>query len=171
MGTHPIFESDFDCLTEKMADFDNNDSAPTGDVKAELKSQEAQMRSKYGNIDKRKGNPMLMKKLAGKKQYFDSGDYNMQKEKVKGPAVPNPLAAKNPIPLSKPTQLPLYNNVVDHSQPSPMSQTEEIHRKNMTLFASRVEPLHYNFINTHESSFHAPCLKFFAQKNMFIATK
>ena len=52
--------------------------------------------SKYGNIDKRKGNPMLMKKLAGKKQYFDSGDYNMQKEKVKGPAVPNPLAAKNP---------------------------------------------------------------------------
>ena len=39
---------------------------------------------------------MLMKKLAGKKQYFDSGDYNMQKEKVKGPAVPNPLAAKNP---------------------------------------------------------------------------
>ena len=53
-------------------------------------------RSKYGNIDKRKGNPMLMKKLAGKKQYFDSGDYNMQKEKVKGPAVPNPLAAKNP---------------------------------------------------------------------------
>merc|ERR1711892_1118896 len=94
MGTHPIFESDFDCLTEKMADFDNNDSAPTGDVKAELKSQEAQMRSKYGNIDKRKGNPMLMKKLAGTKQYFDSGDYNMQKEKVKGPAVP------------KPTQLP-----------------------------------------------------------------
>ena len=54
------------------------------------------LRSKYGNIDKRKGNPMLMKKLAGKKQYFDSGDYNMQKEKVKGPAVPNPLAAKNP---------------------------------------------------------------------------
>lgn len=89
-----------------MADVDNNDSAPTGDVKAELKNQEAQLRSKYGNIDKRKGNPMLMKKLAGKKQYFDSGDYNMQKEKVKGPAVPNPLAAKNPIPLSKPTQLP-----------------------------------------------------------------
>jgi len=89
-----------------MADIDNNESAPTGDVKAELKNQEAQLRSKYGNIDKRKGNPMLMKKLAGKKQYFDSGDYNMQKEKVKGPAVPNPLAAKNPIPLSKPTQLP-----------------------------------------------------------------
>jgi len=89
-----------------MADIDNNESAPTGDVKAELKNQEAQLRSKYGNIDKRKGNPMLMKKLSSKKQYFDSGDYNMQKEKVKGPAVPNPLAAKNPIPLSKPTQLP-----------------------------------------------------------------
>merc|ERR1711970_738106 len=95
-----------------MADFDNNESAPTGDVKAELKSQEAQLRSKYGNIDKRKGNPMLMKKLAGKKQYFDSGDYNMQNAKPKGPQkgpmVPNPMAnpMTKPIPLSTPTQLP-----------------------------------------------------------------
>jgi len=90
-----------------MADTDNNsEMAPSGTVKAELKSQEAQLRSKYGNIDKRKGNPMLMKKLAGKKQYFDSGDYNMQNAKSKGPMAPNPLAAKNPIPLQKPAQLP-----------------------------------------------------------------
>ena len=39
---------------------------------------------------------MLMKKLAGKKQYFDSGDYNMQNSKQKGPLVPNPMATKNP---------------------------------------------------------------------------
>jgi len=54
------------------------------------------LRARYGNIDKRKGNPMLMKKLAGKKQYFDSGDYNMQNAKQKGPLVPNPMATKNP---------------------------------------------------------------------------
>ena len=61
--------------------------------------------SKYGNIDKRKGNPMLMKKLAGKKQYFDSGDYNMQNSKPKGPhgkgpMVPNPMAN----PMTKPSE-------------------------------------------------------------------
>jgi len=39
---------------------------------------------------------MLMKKLQGKnKQYFDSGDYNMAKNKPK-PKVPNPLAKKTP---------------------------------------------------------------------------
>lgn len=55
-------------------------------------------RSRYGNIDKRKGSAMLMKKLQGKnKQYFDSGDYNMAKGKPKA-VVPNPLAKKSPTP-------------------------------------------------------------------------
>ena len=36
-----------------------------------------------------------MKKLADKKQYFDSGDYNMQKERTKL-AKPNPLAMRMP---------------------------------------------------------------------------
>jgi len=98
------------------------EEVPSGDVKAELKNQEQQLRlvylkgkntpfsithfysSKYGNIDKRKGNPMLMKKLAGKKQYFDSGDYNMQNAKPKGPhkgpMVPNPMAN----PMTKPSE-------------------------------------------------------------------
>ena len=47
---------------------------------------------------------MLMKKLAGKKQYFDSGDYNMQNAKPKGPhkgpMVPNPMAN----PMTKPSK-------------------------------------------------------------------
>jgi len=93
-----------------MADAENSkissEEIPSGQVEAELKNQEAQLRARYGNIDKRKGNPMLMKKLAGKKQYFDSGDYNMQNSKQKGPLVPNPMATKNPIPLSAPNQLP-----------------------------------------------------------------
>ena len=36
-----------------------------------------------------------MKKLADKKQYFDSGDYNMQKERTKL-TKPNPLAMRMP---------------------------------------------------------------------------
>ena len=60
----------------------------------QLKTQETQLRSKYGNIDKRKGG-LLMKKLASKKQYFDSGDYNMQKEKPKPVGKANPLASIN----------------------------------------------------------------------------
>ena len=71
-----------------------NNKTTTG-ISDQLKSQESQLRSKYGNIDKRKGNSLLMKKLASKKQYFDSGDYNMQKERPK-PMKPNPLSAINP---------------------------------------------------------------------------
>ena len=67
----------------------------TANMSDQLKSQESQLRSKYGNIDKRKGNSLLMKKLASKKQYFDSGDYNMQKERPK-PMMPTPLSALNP---------------------------------------------------------------------------
>ena len=52
-------------------------------------------RSRYGNIDKRKGSAMLMKKLQGNnKKFFDSGDYNMQKAKTS--LGPNPLAKKQP---------------------------------------------------------------------------
>ena len=48
---------------------------------------------------------MLMKKLQGKnKQYFDSGDYNMAKNKPKL-CVPNPIAEKTPTPGS---QLNIY---------------------------------------------------------------
>ena len=58
----------------------------------EIKTQESQLRSKYGNIEKRSGKHLLMKQLAGKKQYFDSGDYNMQQTKTKTSKSINPLA-------------------------------------------------------------------------------
>merc|ERR1712062_678658 len=69
-----------------------------------LANQEAQLKSKYGNLDRRKGNHLLMKKLADKKQYFDSGDYNMQKERTKL-AKPNPLALRMPVPIHEANQL------------------------------------------------------------------
>ena len=67
-------------------------SEPKENVGDQMKSQESLLRSKYGNIDKRKGNPMLMKKLTAKKQYFDSGDYNMQLRKPITTKTSNPLA-------------------------------------------------------------------------------
>ena len=49
----------------------------------EIEQQENHLRSKYGNIDKRKGSAMLHKKLRGNsKKYFDSGDYNMERERA-----------------------------------------------------------------------------------------
>ena len=53
------------------------------------------MRSKYGNIEKRTGKHLLMKQLSNKKQYFDSGDYNMQLLKGKSTKAMNPLAIPN----------------------------------------------------------------------------
>ena len=57
---------------------------------------------------------MLMKKLAGKKQYFDSGDYNMQNAKPKGPhkgpMVPNPMAN----PMTKPSESLICNLTVTY---------------------------------------------------------
>lgn len=41
-------------------------------------------RSKYGNLEKRAGTSLLRKRLQPNgRKYFDSGDYNMQKEAVK----------------------------------------------------------------------------------------
>lgn len=49
----------------------------------EIQKQEGHLRSKYGNIDKRKGSAMLHKKLRGSsKKYFDSGDYNMERDRA-----------------------------------------------------------------------------------------
>ena len=57
----------------------------------EIQKQEGHLRSKYGNIDKRKGSAMLHKKLRGSsKKYFDSGDYNMERDR----AVPKIQAGK-----------------------------------------------------------------------------
>ena len=61
----------------------------------EMKNQETQMRSKYGNIEKRTGKHLLMKQLSNKKQYFDSGDYNMQLLKGKSTKAMNPLSVTN----------------------------------------------------------------------------
>lgn len=54
-------------------------------------------RSKYGNLEKRAGTSLLRKRLQPNgRKYFDSGDYNMQKEAVK----PNEKPSIRTIPGS-----------------------------------------------------------------------
>merc|ERR1711892_705104 len=93
----------------------------------DMKSQETQLRSKYGNIEKRSGQHLLMKQLAGKKQYFDSGDYNMQLRK--GMTTKAPLAAiPNKVPWQKAEQLRAQHSV-DKTSPQPKQMTKP--RKSM----------------------------------------
>merc|ERR1711894_482695 len=93
----------------------------------DMKSQETQLRSKYGNIEKRRGQHLLMKQLAGKKQYFDSGDYNMQLRK--GKTTKTPLAAiPNKVPLQKAEQLRAQHSA-DKTSPQPKQMTKP--RKSM----------------------------------------
>lgn len=82
--------------------------APEPPINVE-KQQEAMLKSKYGNLKPKGGSALLKKRLAkGGNKYFDSGDYNMAKNKTKGPAVPNPLAKKTPtpVPIQIPDELP-----------------------------------------------------------------
>lgn len=87
-----------------MAD---NEIEKNSNMSNEIKDQEDRLRSRYGNIDKRKGNSLLMKKLQGNnKKYFDSGDYNMANKLTKPTLANTPLANKNAIPVPKPIQDP-----------------------------------------------------------------
>ena len=55
-------------------------------------------RSKYGNIEKRNGSILLRKKLQGSgRKYFDSGDYNMQKEAIKPASRISTIPGKCPL--------------------------------------------------------------------------
>ncbi|CBY34456.1 unnamed protein product [Oikopleura dioica] len=47
-----------------------------------IQQQESQLKSKYGNLEKKRGSAMLNKKLRGSsKKYFDSGDYIMERDR------------------------------------------------------------------------------------------
>ncbi|CAG5098506.1 Oidioi.mRNA.OKI2018_I69.XSR.g15732.t1.cds [Oikopleura dioica] len=69
----------------------------------ELEKQESKLRSMYGNLEKRKGPGMLMKKLqGGGRQYFDSADYTLQKGAKGNPLMKKNDAAKQ-VPVHKAT--------------------------------------------------------------------
>ena len=90
----------------------------------EIKTQECQLRSKYGNIEKRSGKHLLMKKLAGKKQYFDSGDYNMQQTKTKTSKSINPLAK----PVGNRGKRGFYTEVHKNSSLVPIQNAQQLTR-------------------------------------------
>ncbi|KAM6435295.1 alpha-endosulfine [Python bivittatus] len=61
------------------------------------KEEEAKLKAKYPNIGLQKpgGSDFLMKRLQKGQKYFDSGDYNMAKAKIKNKQLPAAGTDKN----------------------------------------------------------------------------
>uniref|UniRef100_A0A2H6N821 Alpha-endosulfine n=1 Tax=Micrurus carvalhoi TaxID=3147026 RepID=A0A2H6N821_9SAUR len=61
------------------------------------KEEEAKLKAKYPNIGLQKpgGSDFLMKRLQKGQKYFDSGDYNMAKAKIKNKQLPTAGTDKN----------------------------------------------------------------------------
>ncbi|XP_012684997.1 alpha-endosulfine isoform X1 [Clupea harengus] len=67
---------------EKQQDSQEKDANP-------VKSEEAKLKSKYPNLGQKPGgSDFLMKRLQKGQKYFDSGDYNMAKAKMKSKQLP-----------------------------------------------------------------------------------
>ncbi|KAJ8398433.1 hypothetical protein AAFF_G00426880 [Aldrovandia affinis] len=61
-----------------------------------VKAEEAKLKAKYPNLGQKPGAPdFLMKRLQKGQKYFDSGDYNMAKAKVKNKQLPTAGPDKN----------------------------------------------------------------------------
>ncbi|XP_034385470.1 cAMP-regulated phosphoprotein 19-A-like [Cyclopterus lumpus] len=62
------------------------------------KSEEAKLKSKYPNLgNKPGGSDLLRKRLQKGQKYFDSGDYNMAKAKIKNKQLPTAAPEKTEI--------------------------------------------------------------------------
>ncbi|XP_030644894.1 alpha-endosulfine [Chanos chanos] len=69
-------------LGEEKQDSQEKDSNP-------VKAEEAKLKAKYPNLaQKPGGSDFLMKRLQKGQKYFDSGDYNMAKAKMKNKQLP-----------------------------------------------------------------------------------
>ncbi|CAL8259433.1 unnamed protein product [Boreogadus saida] len=63
-----------------------------------IKSEEAKLKAKYPSLNhKPGGSDFLMKRLQKGPKYFDSGDYNMAKAKMKNKQLPVAGPDKNPV--------------------------------------------------------------------------
>ncbi|KAG5856539.1 hypothetical protein ANANG_G00009010, partial [Anguilla anguilla] len=61
-----------------------------------VKAEEAKLKAKYPNLGQKPGgSDFLMKRLQKGQKYFDSGDYNMAKAKVKNKQLPTAGPDKN----------------------------------------------------------------------------
>uniref|UniRef100_A0A6B2F262 Alpha-endosulfine n=1 Tax=Bothriechis nigroviridis TaxID=88079 RepID=A0A6B2F262_BOTNI len=75
------------------------------------KEEEAKLKAKYPNIGLQKpgGSDFLMKRLQKGQKYFDSGDYNMAKAKIKNKQLPTAGTDKNLVTgdhIPRPQDLP-----------------------------------------------------------------
>ncbi|CAG5089453.1 Oidioi.mRNA.OKI2018_I69.PAR.g12223.t2.cds [Oikopleura dioica] len=71
-----------------------------------IQQQETQLKSKYGNLEKKRGSAMLNKKLRGSsKKYFDSGDYIMERDR----SVSKPMKNRPPQLVLKDIQTSAEN--------------------------------------------------------------
>ncbi|CAJ1049035.1 cAMP-regulated phosphoprotein 19-A-like [Xyrichtys novacula] len=62
------------------------------------KAEEAKLKAKYPNIgNKPGGSDLLRKRLTKGQKYFDSGDYNMAKAKIKNKQLPTAAPEKTEI--------------------------------------------------------------------------
>ncbi|KAI4831040.1 hypothetical protein JOQ06_009109 [Pogonophryne albipinna] len=62
------------------------------------KSEEAKLKSRYPNLgNKPGGSDLLRKRLQKGQKYFDSGDYNMAKAKIKNKQLPTAAPEKTEI--------------------------------------------------------------------------
>ncbi|XP_020510826.1 cAMP-regulated phosphoprotein 19a isoform X2 [Labrus bergylta] len=62
------------------------------------KSEEAKLKARYPNLGSKHGGPdLLRKRLTKGQKYFDSGDYNMAKAKIKNKQLPTAAPEKTEI--------------------------------------------------------------------------
>lgn len=80
----------------------NEETVSETQMKEAEKSEEAKLRAKYPQVLRPGGSVFLQKRLQKGQKYFDSGDYNMAKAKVKAKA-PLPVVAQLPTGDAIPT--------------------------------------------------------------------
>lgn len=81
----------------------NEDTPSENQMKEAEKSEEAKLRAKYPQVMRPGGSVFLQKRLQKGQKYFDSGDYNMAKAKVKAKAAALPVVAQLPTGDAIPT--------------------------------------------------------------------
>ncbi|KAM8794351.1 alpha-endosulfine [Eudromia elegans] len=75
---------------------DEQQEAPEQEPVAPERAEEAKLKAKYPNLGQRPGGSgFLMKRLQKGQKYFDSGDYNMAKAKMKNKQLPSAGPDKN----------------------------------------------------------------------------
>ncbi|KAL3311238.1 hypothetical protein Ciccas_010183 [Cichlidogyrus casuarinus] len=107
------------------------------------KSEEQKLLSKYPGLIKKQGAALIHNKLnANTRQYFDSGDYNMQKTRVNMPQSQPQDPPPQPVILNPDVVINCRKRSVCNTHPHQFSHpTHSIHEKVLSSGLS-IEPLH-----------------------------